>query len=103
MTLTGGSISGIVSVDVLDKFVLDIAVKVVADYCNKNGIEASLVAVVDGFVETGPNGKTYTLTLKLKVKVGDVYVFKLFKAVVFAPYIGIPTPVSFQYVEDVSI
>ncbi|WP_248423369.1 hypothetical protein [Escherichia coli] len=89
--------------DVLDKFVLDLAVKIVADYCNKNRIEASLVAVVDGFVETGPNGKTYTLTLKLKVKVGDVYVLKIFRVVVFVPYIGIPYAVSFEYVEDVSI
>ncbi|XP_031744690.1 actin-related protein 2-like [Cucumis sativus] len=62
-------------------------------------IEVDIEAVLDVVHEVNSNGKTFTLKLKLKVKLLDSVDTKIAVVKIFWPPIGLPTILSFLCVE----
>ena len=105
MTLGINISGGLQIVNPLDSLLLEVCVPLVLNHCRAIlGIDAQFEGIIDGHYEVGPNGKTYTLKLKLKVRIGDAYVIKIVVVKFFWPFIGIPTNLlSFEYVEEINI
>ncbi|CAK9320233.1 unnamed protein product [Citrullus colocynthis] len=109
MTLLGGiagSVTGslqILPVNLGEKIIHDLASIAVSHYAKLQGVEVSLEGVIDATVQDGPNGKTYRLKLKLKVKVGTAYICKIVLFQFHVPYFCLPTEASVEYLEDVGI
>uniref|UniRef100_A0A0A0KFK8 Uncharacterized protein n=1 Tax=Cucumis sativus TaxID=3659 RepID=A0A0A0KFK8_CUCSA len=106
MTL-GIGISGglqIVPLDLSDNTLCDLLVQHVMKHCQSVlQIDATFEGLIDGKIEIGLNGKTYTLKLKIKVRIGDAYVVKIVLVKLFFPFVGFPSVVSFEYLEEINI
>ncbi|WP_248423367.1 hypothetical protein [Escherichia coli] len=108
MTLIGGiagSVTGSLQIPVNlgEKIIHDLANIAVSHYAKVQGVEVSLVGVIDATVQDGPNGKIYSLKLKLKIVAGTAHLYKIFLFELLVPSLGIPYVVSIKYLEDVGI
>ena len=103
MSGIGGSLQ-IVPMDLSDNKLCDLLVQHVMKHCQSVlQIDATSEGFIDGSIEIGMNGKTYSFKLKLKVKVGDAYVIKSVLVKLFFPFMGFPSIVSFEYLEEINI
>ena len=105
MTLGIGIGGGIqIGAPSVDKSVTDVLLPLVINHClTVLQIEAELDGIISCDVEGGLAGKTYILQLRLKCRVGNIFVIKIVLVKIFWALNAIPLVVSFEYLEEINI
>ncbi|KGN48337.1 hypothetical protein Csa_004454 [Cucumis sativus] len=94
----------ILPVDPSDRSLIEQCVPLVINHCQSiHQIDVKFEGILHGQCEVGPNGKTYTLRLKLKDKVGDRYVLKIGVIKFFCPLFGPPSLLSFECSKEINV